>query len=141
MSPPRARFGGIDVVSANMQQSLDFYRAIGVDIPEDKVFAQDGAPQHVDVKTSDDGSVGIDIDSDTLTAGYDSAWSVGRAGVVAMFRTDTSEDVDALHDHLVSLGHPSHMAPIDAFWGARYAIVEDPDGNLVSLMGPMTERS
>jgi len=29
------------------------------------------------------------------------------------------------------------QAPYDAFWGARYAIVEDPDGNAVGLMSPI----
>jgi hypothetical protein len=29
--------------------------------------------------------------------------------------------------------------PFDAFWGARYAIVADPDGNDVGLMSPIDE--
>jgi hypothetical protein len=28
------------------------------------------------------------------------------------------------------------QVPYDAFWGARYAIVADPDGNEVGLMSP-----
>jgi uncharacterized glyoxalase superfamily protein PhnB len=28
------------------------------------------------------------------------------------------------------------QAPYDAFWGARYAIIEDPDGVAVGLMSP-----
>ena len=28
--------------------------------------------------------------------------------------------------------------PHDAFWGARYAIVEDPDGIAVGLMSPIS---
>jgi uncharacterized glyoxalase superfamily protein PhnB len=28
--------------------------------------------------------------------------------------------------------------PWDAFWGARYAIVEDPDGIAVGLMSPIS---
>jgi hypothetical protein len=28
--------------------------------------------------------------------------------------------------------------PYDAFWGARYAIVEDPDGIAVGLMSPIS---
>ena len=28
------------------------------------------------------------------------------------------------------------QAPYDAFWGGRFAIVEDPDGNPVGLMSP-----
>ena len=37
----------------------------------------------------------------------------------------------------------SQQPPFDAFWGARYAIVEDPDGNSVGLMSPVdpTRRS
>ena len=31
----------------------------------------------------------------------------------------------------------SQQEPYDAFWGARYAIVEDPDGNAVGLMSPI----
>jgi hypothetical protein len=31
---------------------------------------------------------------------------------------------------------PSAQPPFDAFWGARYAIVEDPDGNHIGLMSP-----
>ena len=137
MAIPKARFGGIDIISKNMAASIDFYRALGVDIPEDKVYVSDGAPQHVDLKF--DGNVGLDIDSDTLTAGYDSGWSVGRTGVVVTFRTDSRADVDALHDHMVGLGHASHLAPIDAFWGARFAVIQDPDGQLVSLMSPISE--
>jgi uncharacterized glyoxalase superfamily protein PhnB len=28
--------------------------------------------------------------------------------------------------------------PIDAFWGARYAIIEDPDGIAVGVMSPVS---
>ena len=134
MTAPRARFGGIDIVSKDMAASLAFYRELGLDIPEDTVYVDNGAPQHVTVKI--DSEVGVDIDSDTLTGGYDPQWPAGQGGVVVIFRTDTRADVDALHDHMVRLGHPSHLAPFDAFWGARYAILVDPDGHLVSLMSP-----
>ena len=32
---------------------------------------------------------------------------------------------------------PPGSGAYDAFWGARYAIVEDPDGHTVGLMGPI----
>jgi uncharacterized glyoxalase superfamily protein PhnB len=35
--------------------------------------------------------------------------------------------------------HRGHKAPEDAFWGARYAIVEDPDGNSVGIMSAIDE--
>ncbi|HEY1315587.1 MAG TPA: VOC family protein [Gaiella sp.] len=46
------------------------------------------------------------------------------------------ETVDRLHADLTGAGHPSRQQPVDAFFGPRYAIVEDPDGNLVGLKSP-----
>ena len=53
-----------------------------------------------------------------------------------MFRVPTREAVDALYEELVAAGAPSHLAPFDAFWGARYAVVLDPDGNQVGFQNP-----
>ena len=33
-------------------------------------------------------------------------------------------------------GYRGQQPPYDAFWGARYAVVEDPDGNAVGIMSP-----
>jgi len=35
---------------------------------------------------------------------------------------------------LVEHGAVGQQPPWDAFWGARYAVVEDPDGNAVGIM-------
>ena len=43
-------------------------------------------------------------------------------------------EVDRLHAKLVGLGYRSAQPPYDAFWGSRYAIVEDPDGNHIGIM-------
>ena len=37
---------------------------------------------------------------------------------------------------LVSLGYDGYKKPWDAFWGQRYAVVHDPDGNAVDLFAP-----
>ena len=31
-----------------------------------------------------------------------------------------------MHARLTAAGYPSNLAPFDAFWGSRYAIVEGP---------------
>jgi hypothetical protein len=36
----------------------------------------------------------------------------------------------------MSAGYAGQQAPFDAFFGARYAIVTDPDGNAVGIMSP-----
>jgi uncharacterized glyoxalase superfamily protein PhnB len=37
---------------------------------------------------------------------------------------------------MVGAGYRGLQEPYDAFWGARYAIVEDPDGRHVGVMSP-----
>jgi uncharacterized glyoxalase superfamily protein PhnB len=44
--------------------------------------------------------------------------------------------VDAAYGDLTGAGYAALQAPFDAFWGSRYAIVEDPDGIAVGLMSP-----
>ncbi|HTO09677.1 MAG TPA: VOC family protein, partial [Myxococcota bacterium] len=56
--------------------------------------------------------------------------------IVLTFHVPAREDVDRIHGKLTGLGHRSSQPPFDAFWGARYAIVEDPDGTHVGIMSP-----
>ena len=42
-------------------------------------------------------------------------------------------DADAVYERAVSAGATSLMAPCDAFWGDRYAIVRDPYGHHWSI--------
>ena len=44
------------------------------------------------------------------------------------------DEVDRIYEKLTALGHKSSQPPFDAFWGGRYAIVEDPDGNHIGLI-------
>ncbi len=41
---------------------------------------------------------------------------------------------------MTSAGYTGHLAPFDAFWGARYAVIDDPDGNHVGIMSPMDQK-
>ena len=59
-----------------------------------------------------------------------------RGRVLLGFGLPSREAVDELFDELVTHEHQALQPPYDAFWGARYAIVEDPDGNPVGLMSP-----
>ena len=59
--------------------------------------------------------------------------------VVVGFSVASREAVDRLYQELTTAGYGGRQPPFDAFWGARYAIVADPDGNDVGLMSPMEE--
>jgi uncharacterized glyoxalase superfamily protein PhnB len=57
--------------------------------------------------------------------------------VGAGFSYPTSEAVDEAYLAATAAGYPGRQPPYHAFWGTRYAIVADPDGNDVGLMGPV----
>jgi len=44
---------------------------------------------------------------------------------------------DLRRTELTAAGYRGQQRPYDAFFGARYAVVEDPDGNPVGLMSPV----
>lgn len=79
------------------------------------------------------------LDSEALAKVYDEGWQpfTGEGDRTVMsFRLGDANDVDAVYHRVVALGFGSSQAPYYAFWGSRYAIVVDPDGNHVGLMSP-----
>jgi uncharacterized glyoxalase superfamily protein PhnB len=73
------------------------------------------------------------VDSTTFVQQWDTGWA-GGPGVVIGFKVDGRDEVDRLVAELSADGVPVQQAPYDAFWGARYAVVSDPDGNGVGIM-------
>ena len=60
--------------------------------------------------------------------------------VVVGFSVSSRDEVDGLYGEMTAAGHRGLQAPFDAFWGARYAIVEDPDGIAVGIMSPISAK-
>jgi len=135
----RPQFDQINIVSADMEAALAFYRRLGVDIPDDRVWRTSTGAHHASaVEAGGD----IDLDSAKFAAVWNSGWR-GRgelAGrVVVGFSVASREEVDRLYAEMSSAGHRGLTAPYDAFWGARYAVLEDPDGVAVGLMSPISD--
>jgi catechol 2,3-dioxygenase-like lactoylglutathione lyase family enzyme len=120
----------INLVVSDMAASVAFYRRLGVVIPD---TAPEWDPHH---RSADpDNGIDLDLDSDTFARVWDQGWSGAR--VVVGFKVNSRQRVDEIHDDLLSAGYRSQQQPYDAFWGARYAIIEDPDGNPVGIMSPV----
>lgn len=130
-------FGQINLVCRDVEASLAFYRALGVEIPESGIWRAPSGIHHVAV-TLPSGML-LEFDSPALAKVYNRSWT-GFSGagtrVVLGFDVPAREDVDRLYERLTGLGHPGSQPPFDAFWGSRYAVVEDPDGNPVGIMSP-----
>lgn len=116
------------MVVADMPRALAFYREVGLDIPPEA-----DAQPHVDIALA--GGVRLMLDTVETVRAFDPSWepvSSGR-GIGLAFECSSPAVVDEVHERLVGLGYRSHKEPWDAFWGQRYAIVLDPDGNTVDL--------
>ncbi len=130
----RAILDQVNIVARDIGASAAFYRLLGVEVPN-------GEPpwdaHHRSVSTSD--GADIDLDSTQFAAVWDTGWADGRTGVVLGFKVESREAVDRVHAAVVAAGHRSEQDPYDAFWGARYAVVADPDGNAVGIMSPIDD--
>ena len=73
-------------------------------------------------------------DTYTLTRSYDPQWqpASGDRRVVLEFGFATSGAVDAKYNEMIQVGYGSYLGVRDLF-GARYALIIDPDGNQIGL--------
>ena len=127
----------INIVVRDMRRSLAFYRLLGVSI--DDVVAPEWAEWALH-HTNGVASNGVRVEFDSVA--FAKQWNPGLdeaklgSAVIPIFHVTSREEVDRVHARVIAAGHRSQKAPEDAFWGARYAIVEDPDGNAIGIMSP-----
>lgn len=127
--PPRLDLIGI--VVTDMARSLAFYRELGLELPP----AMD-AEAHVE--TTLPGGLRMAWDTVAVIRSFDPDWEPPTGHRMGLaFLCDAPAEVDAVYARLTGLGYQSHNAPWDAFWGQRYAVVYDPDGNSIDLFAPM----
>ena len=123
----------IGLVVRDMAAALRFYRMLGLEIP----ISAD-SEDHVEYTTSG----GFRLAWDTLelikSINHDWVEPIGHRMELA-FKCQSSAEVDTLYERVIQAGYQSHKPPWDAFWGQRYAIVLDPDGNLVDLFAQLVE--
>jgi uncharacterized glyoxalase superfamily protein PhnB len=79
----------------------------------------------------------LDFDSVPFAAVWDEAWPKHpRRAAVFGFTVPSREAVDNLFRELTDAGYVGEQPPHDAFFGSRYAIVQDPDGNPIGIRSP-----
>jgi catechol 2,3-dioxygenase-like lactoylglutathione lyase family enzyme len=136
-------FDQLNIVCRDTEASLAFYRRLGLEIPESSVWRTKTGIHHVTAqRTAREDAASLDLDSTAFAQHWNKAWK-GRADlagrVVIGFGLSTRAAVDALYTEMTGAGYKGLQPPYDAFWGARYAIIEDPDGLAVGLMSPVAE--
>jgi uncharacterized glyoxalase superfamily protein PhnB len=129
------RLAVIELVVADMAATLAFYRRVGLDVPPDA-----DAEPHVEADLG--GGVKVAWDTEETVRSFDAGWTRPAKGghrVALAFDCASPEDVDRTYADLTGAGYEGHLAPWDAFWGMRYAVVHDPDGTPVDLFARLPQ--
>jgi catechol 2,3-dioxygenase-like lactoylglutathione lyase family enzyme len=126
------KLDAIGLVAQDMARTLAFYRRLGLDIPAD-------ADQQPHVEVTLPGGLRLMWDTVETIHSFDPDWKSpsGGARAAIAFKCDTPAEVNTTYAELTSLGYEGHKEPWDAFWGFRYAVLHDPDGNGIDLFAPL----
>ncbi len=132
----------INLVCGDPDASIAFYRRLGVEISDDDVWRTASGAHHVGTSGAPAGEgVEFDLDSAAFAQCWNASWA-GRTDlsgrVVVGFGVPTRAAVDEVFRDMTGAGYRGLQEPYDALWGARYAIVEDPDGIAVGVMSPVS---
>lgn len=122
----------VGIVVEDMARSLRFYRRLGLAVPPEA----DGEP-HVEVTLP--GGLRLAWDTVETIRSFDPEWRPeGRGGLISLaFRCGSPGEVDEIYARMVAYGYAGRREPWDAFWGQRYAVIHDPDGNTADLFCPI----
>jgi uncharacterized glyoxalase superfamily protein PhnB len=119
----------LNLVVRDMDATLAFYRRLGfvINAPADAEHVAAHLP----------GGLLVEFDSTGFVPMWDSGWPGTTGGSTVLgLALPTRAAVDETYTDITGAGYTGRQPPYDAFWGARYAIVEDPDGIPVGLMSP-----
>jgi catechol 2,3-dioxygenase-like lactoylglutathione lyase family enzyme len=137
MADEKPVFDQINLMVRDMAATVAFYRKLGLDVADGYDWPAGSGAQHVDVKFPS--GVRLEFDNVPMAKIWHAGWRAnghGGKAVIGMSLASRAA-VDAKYAELTAAGYEGRQPPHDAFWGARYAIVVDPDGNDVGLMSPI----
>lgn len=122
----------IDIIVAEMSAALRFYRTLGLPVPA-------GLEDEVQVQVATPGGATLGFLTEEMIRKVNPHWlkPVGQRVTFAC-RCDSPEEVDATYTRVVAAGYEGRQEPWDSFWGQRYAMLSDPDGNRVDLFAAVS---
>jgi len=126
----------LGLIVRDMGKSLEFYRRLGLTIPEGSE-----AQTHVEVKMGSGLTFFLDSRPSRWDPGYVRRDDPGPIEAINSYRSilefylKTQEAVEAKYAELTGLGYQGYRAPYETSFGMCFAMVNDPDGNIILLSG------
>ncbi|HEX5268453.1 MAG TPA: VOC family protein [Acidimicrobiales bacterium] len=123
MSP---RLNAAGIVTADMGRSLDFYRLLGLQVPDPPYGG------HVNIELPDGWRLMFDSEEEMRQFRPDWTRTTGNQIALA-FECASPAEVDEVYARITGAGYRGVKEPWDAFWGQHYAQLRDADGVSVDL--------
>lgn len=125
----------LGLIVQDMSKSLEFYRRLGLAIPE-------GSEEQTHVSVKMESGLTLFLDSnpalwDPRFVRSDGPGRTDSSNSILEFYLKTREAVDAKYTELTSLGYQSYRAPYETSFGMYFAMINDPDGNIILLSGDL----
>jgi uncharacterized glyoxalase superfamily protein PhnB len=121
-----AELNAIGIAVADLERSMEFYRLVGLDFPEDP------AGGHVEATMAN--GTRLMFDTEDVIRSFLPDWTRANGNQVSLaFECASPGEVDDVYVRVVAAGFEGEKEPWDAFWGQRYALLGDPDGVRVNL--------
>ena len=121
----------IGVVASEMAESIRFYRLLGLDVPE--------TPDEGHVDTFLPNGVRFMLDSEETMRSFREGWERVPGNQIALaFECESPAQVDEVYARVTEAGFRGEKEPWDAFWGQRYAQLQDPNGVSVDLYAALS---
>ena len=123
------QLNAIGIAVADLRRSMQFYRLLGLDLPEDP---EDPADGHVEATMAN--GTRLMFDTEEVIDSFLPEWRRANGNQVSLaFECSSPAEVDDVYARVVAAGFEGEKAPWDAVWGQRYALLGDPDGVRVNL--------
>ena len=123
---PQPQLNAIGIVAADLEQTIRFYRLLGVDLPDPS--------EHGHIEARLPNGVRLMVDREDVILSFRPEWTRTTGNQMSLaFECGSPADVDETYARVVAAGFHGDKEPWDAFWGQRYAQLLDPDGVGVDL--------
>lgn len=120
---------GVGIVVSDMARSIRFYRLLGLDVPE---TPDEG---HVDAFLPN--GVRFMLDTEDVVRSFRPDWTRETGNQLGLaLECGSPAEVDDVYARVIAAGFRGEKEPWDAFWGQRYAQLQDPNGVPVDLYAP-----
>lgn len=120
------KLNAIGIVSSDIKKTIHFYKLLGLNLEQ-----FEDSEHYEGVSES---GLRIMADSEELMQKvYPGFKKPEKSSLTLGFELNSAKEVNNKYSEIIDNGFASLTEPWDAFWGQRYARVEDPDGNPIDL--------